>query len=317
MKRALFVILSILIMASCHRHPDYVIGEKEMEDLLVDIHKAEAVIESNYNIYNNNATKKKLREAVFLRHGVTQEQFDTTLVWYGHHIDKYMEIYDRVAERLRAENEEAKKLLAEENSQTMTQPGDSVDVRKQKRFHLFDSRLPSNLLTFDIATDENFRIRDYFELRFKVLMLPELNVKPQVYMAVRHANNDLAYNWVDVEKEGWCTLSVQATRGNIVGHIAKVNRIVDNGFAYREQQISGELLTHGAAKSEKEQCLSAAALGKGGSTPPLCPAPSPPHDLNIRKKKPAWLQPHRFLSFIPSLSRLGRAVVQRLNSSPP
>lgn len=219
MKRALFVILSILIMASCHRHPDYVIGEKEMEDLLVDIHKAEAVIESNYNIYNNNATKKKLREAVFLRHGVTQEQFDTTLVWYGHHIDKYMEIYDRVAERLRAENEEAKKLLAEENSQTMTQPGDSVDVWKQKRFHLFDSRLPSNLLTFDIATDENFRIRDYFELRFKVLMLPELNVKPQVYMAVRHANNDLAYNWVDVEKEGWCTLSVQADSAKSISRV--------------------------------------------------------------------------------------------------
>lgn len=219
MKRALFVILSILIMASCHRHPDYVIGEKEMEDLLVDIHKAEAVIESNYNIYNNNATKKKLREAVFLRHGVTQEQFDTTLVWYGHHIDKYMEIYDRVAERLRAENEEAKKLLAEENSQTMTQPGDSVDVWKQKRFHLFDSRLPSNLLTFDIATDENFRIRDYFELRFKVLMLPELNVKPQVYMAVRHVNNDLAYNWVDVEKEGWCTLSVQADSAKSISRV--------------------------------------------------------------------------------------------------
>lgn len=219
MKRALFVILSILIMASCHRHPDYVIGEKEMEDLLVDIHKAEAVIESNYNIYNNNATKKKLREAVFLRHGVTQEQFDTTLVWYGHHIDKYMEIYDRVAERLRAENEEAKKLLAEENSQTMTQPGDSVDVWKQKRFHLFDSRLSSNLLTFDIATDENFRIRDYFELRFKVLMLPELNVKPQVYMAVRHANNDLAYNWVDVEKEGWCTLPVQADSAKSISRV--------------------------------------------------------------------------------------------------
>ena len=219
MKRALFVILSILIMASCHRHPDYVIGEKEMEDLLVDIHKAEAVIESNYNIYNNNATKKKLREAVFLRHGVTQEQFDTTLVWYGHHIDKYMEIYDRVAERLRAENEEAKKLLAEENSQTMTQPGDSVDVWKQKRFHLFDSRLPSNLLTFDIATDENFRIRDYFELRFKVLMLPELDVKPQVYMPVRHANNDLAYNWVDVVKEGWCTLSVQADSAKSISRV--------------------------------------------------------------------------------------------------
>lgn len=58
-----------------------------------------------------------------MRHGVTREQFDTTLVWYGHHIETYMKIYDRVVERLKAENEEAKKLLAEENSQTMSQPG--------------------------------------------------------------------------------------------------------------------------------------------------------------------------------------------------
>lgn len=62
---------------------------------------------------------------------------------------------------------------------------------------------------------------------------------------------------------------VQATRGNIVGHIAKVNRIVDNGFAYREQGISGELLTHGAAKLlsltlETERHDKQHALAKGG-----------------------------------------------------
>ena len=83
-----------------------------------------------------------------------QEQFDTTLVWYGHHIETYMKIYDRVVERLKAENEEAKTLLSEENSQTMSQPGDSVDVWKQRRSHIFDSRLSANLLAFDIAPDE-------------------------------------------------------------------------------------------------------------------------------------------------------------------
>ncbi len=219
MKHTVFVILSVLLIASCSRRPDYLIGEKEMEALLVDIHKTEAVIESNYSLYSSNADKKKLREAVFLRHGVTQEQFDTTLVWYGHHIDKYMQVYDKVVERLKAENEEAKKLLAEENSQTMTQPGDSVDVWKQKRFHTFDTRVSSNLLAFDIATDENFRTRDYFEFKFKVLMLPKLSVKPQVYMAVRHANNDIVYNRVDVDKEGWCVLPLQADSAAAISRV--------------------------------------------------------------------------------------------------
>lgn len=104
MKNPIWIIWLVLCLSACgSRTPDYVISEKDMEDLLVDIHKSEAVIESNYNIYNNNADKKKIREAVFLRHGVTREQFDTTLVWYGHHIETYMKIYDRVVERLKAD----------------------------------------------------------------------------------------------------------------------------------------------------------------------------------------------------------------------
>lgn len=209
MKKLVYLIIALFVLAACSHDPDYVIGEKDMVDLLVDVHKAEAVIESNYNQYSSKADKKKLREAVFLKHGITQEQFDTNLVWYGHHIEDYMKIYEQVVERLKAENEEAKKLLAEDNSQTMSQPGDSVDVWKQRRAHVFDTRQASNLLTFDIAPDENFRTRDYFELRFKVLLLPKLSVKPQVYLAARHINHDIVYNQLDIDREGWYSLPLQ------------------------------------------------------------------------------------------------------------
>ena len=209
MKKLVYLIIALGNLAACSHDPDYVIGEKDMVDLLVDVHKAEAVIESNYNQYSSKADKKKLREAVFLKHGITQEQFDTNLVWYGHHIEDYMKIYEQVVERLKAENEEAKKLLAEDNSQTMSQPGDSVDVWKQRRAHVFDTRQASNLLTFDIAPDENFRTRDYFELRFKVLLLPKLSVKPQVYLAARHINHDIVYNQLDIDREGWHSLPLQ------------------------------------------------------------------------------------------------------------
>ena len=209
MKKLVYLIIALFVLAACSHDPDYVIDEKDMVDLLVDVHKAEAVIESNYNQYSSKADKKKLREAVFLKHGITQEQFDTNLVWYGHHIEDYMKIYEQVVECLKAENEEAKKLLAEDNSQTMSQPGDSVDVWKQRRAHVFDTRQASNLLTFDIAPDENFRTRDYFELRFKVLLLPKLAVKPQVYLAARHINHDIVYNQLDIDREGWYSLPLQ------------------------------------------------------------------------------------------------------------
>ena len=56
MKNPIWIIWLVLCLSACgSRTPDYVISEKDMEDLLVDIHKSEAVIESNNNINNNNA----------------------------------------------------------------------------------------------------------------------------------------------------------------------------------------------------------------------------------------------------------------------
>ena len=48
MKNPIWIIWLVLCLSACgSRTPDYVISEKDMEDLLVDIHKSEAVIESN------------------------------------------------------------------------------------------------------------------------------------------------------------------------------------------------------------------------------------------------------------------------------
>ncbi len=210
MKRLLFALFSALLLVSCGKSvPEYLIEEDDLVALLADVHKSEAMMESNSGSFSSNSGKKKIREAVFLRHGVTQEQFDTTLVWYGHHIDKYMKVYDRVIERLKIENDEAKRLLAEENSQTMSQPGDSVDVWKLQRHHTFDTRLSTNLLAFDIDPDENFKQRDYFELKFKVLLLPRQSIAPYAYIAARHHNQDIVFNQTKISKEGWYSIPLQ------------------------------------------------------------------------------------------------------------
>ncbi len=198
----------LCLLFSCgNRVPEYVIEEEALENLLVDIHLSEAVIETSG--ISKVSEKRKIREALFLHHGVTQEQFDTTLVWYGHHMSQYMELYDRVIKRLKTENDEAKKLLVQQNSYQMSQPGDSVDVWMSGRYHVFDTRLSTNLFSFNVIPDENFNKRDYFELRFKVSLLPRLSVSPQVYMAAIHTNNDMITNQLDISKEGWYSLPLQ------------------------------------------------------------------------------------------------------------
>ena len=84
MKNPIWIIWLVLCLSACgSRTPDYVISEKDMEDLLVDIHKSEAVIESNYNIYNNNADKKKIKRsrifAAWSHSGTVRH--DSCMVW--------------------------------------------------------------------------------------------------------------------------------------------------------------------------------------------------------------------------------------------
>ena len=73
---------------------------------MTDMHKAEAVIDMNSAQYKDDSLKKAMRQSVLMKHGVTQAQFDTTLVWYGHHAKQYDELYDEIVARLEDESRE-------------------------------------------------------------------------------------------------------------------------------------------------------------------------------------------------------------------
>ena len=69
MKNPIWIIWLVLCLSACgSRTPDYVISEKDMEDLLVDIHKSEALIETEYEKFNTSEKKEALRESVFRKH---------------------------------------------------------------------------------------------------------------------------------------------------------------------------------------------------------------------------------------------------------
>lgn len=94
MNRLLIIVALVLMFASCDRTPDHVIKQKEMAALLADIHKGEGVIDLQSSHYRNDSAKKVLKQSIFISHGVTQEDFDTSLVWYGHNMDSYKDVYE-------------------------------------------------------------------------------------------------------------------------------------------------------------------------------------------------------------------------------
>ena len=87
-----------LMFSSCDRTPDYVIKPDDMASLLVDIHKGEGVVDLNSSAYRNDSARKVLKQSIYMRHGVTAEQVDTSLEWYGPVSYTHLDVYKRQAQ---------------------------------------------------------------------------------------------------------------------------------------------------------------------------------------------------------------------------
>ncbi len=166
--------ISLLALASvfmaCNRVPDEVIQPEEMALLMADIRVADAVISVNSTDYRTPLSRQALKRAVFKRHNVTQAQFDTSLVWYGHNIGKYQEVTDRSIEIL---DERLQKAGSAATQAALSVAGDSVDVWDHPRSYRFNDKSATNYLTFDLEPDRNWADGDVYTWHARFSIAPE------------------------------------------------------------------------------------------------------------------------------------------------
>ncbi len=77
------------LITGCKRVPSSIIQPEEMAQLLADIHTGESVAEQNYGEFCNDSTKRILKQSIYARHGVSEEIVDSSLMWYGHNLERY------------------------------------------------------------------------------------------------------------------------------------------------------------------------------------------------------------------------------------
>ncbi|MDE6578684.1 MAG: DUF4296 domain-containing protein [Muribaculaceae bacterium] len=96
----MLLLVSAFCGVSCSNRPKEILDEKEMINLMADLQIAEAY--SNMQSYSSESDKERyaLARSVLASHGVTQEQLDTTLSWYGRNLDEYVELYAKVDKEL-------------------------------------------------------------------------------------------------------------------------------------------------------------------------------------------------------------------------
>ncbi len=75
--------------------PFNVLSEKEMTDVLVDLHLTTAAVNIRVPI-EQKAIRQQYINAVFEKHGLTREEFETSLDWYTKNSKQLSAIYDAV-----------------------------------------------------------------------------------------------------------------------------------------------------------------------------------------------------------------------------
>lgn len=105
--RTLYIIhCALLCIMLCGCRPRGVLSSSEMRSVLHDLHHAEAVLQvAGYN-YGHDEAVAKYYQQILDNHGVTQTQFDSSLVWYTNHPQRFDKIYPRVVRDLEADREE-------------------------------------------------------------------------------------------------------------------------------------------------------------------------------------------------------------------
>ena len=179
MRKLLYLVLALVslsVVASCIDRPDIVLDEEQMIDLLVDVHRAEGLLEmqqqqgagfgSDLDTY-----QKEVIAAVLQKHGVSRSRYDSSLMWYAQHLKLLTRVYGHVDERLKEEHEMWSLQVTETRDFVNSIAGDSVDLWTLRDHLILDSRRYSDILFWEIPSDSNFVDGDTLRWRFIVRQL--------------------------------------------------------------------------------------------------------------------------------------------------
>ena len=165
----LSLLLASLLPVSCiPTTPSQYIQPDDMADLLVDFHLVRALAHNSNLPYDSIPFYQALyMQDIFRKHGVTQEQFDSSMVYYYTRADRFEPICKRVASRL----EERALILGATESEigkysSLNADGDTANIWPGRTRMVMTPTPPYNRWDFRLETDSTWRRGDSFLMQF-------------------------------------------------------------------------------------------------------------------------------------------------------
>lgn len=242
-----FLLLLVLSMLACGRTPRGVMSVNKMADVIVDLQLADAYIESHSRDFDTDSSKLVLKQSVFRKHGISQQDYDSSLVWYAHNMEDYYRAYDKAVNKLKnryekldgAGNAAPGEMMAEgvplgEPTHHATprnpRPGgpahlkklntdakaDTFDMWQGRRDYVLTQGAGRGFITFDVQPDAGKQRGDRYQLAY---LLNRCGNEFKVCLAVDYTDGATSQITRGTNSDGWVTVDVQSDSARQVRRI--------------------------------------------------------------------------------------------------
>lgn len=200
----------VLLSACKPTVPSKYLQPSEMEDLMYDYYLSQGI--SNSQAGTTDYDRRYNMQAVLKKYGLTNAEFDSTLVYYYNHMELMDAIYSNIQKRL---SEEALELGASEGEverfTVQSVSGDTTDVWEGKRQLMLLPIPPYHIVQFSQKADTSYYKGDSFLLTFGNHFLVQSGSRnATAYLAVTYENDSVISSTASISVSGGTTLRLNA-----------------------------------------------------------------------------------------------------------
>lgn len=219
-------IVSLVALSCSPGVPGEYIQPDELEDILYDYYVSQAMASQGQNreqaIFNRNV----YFNAVLKKHGITEAELDSSMVYYYSDTKRLYNIYLKLSERI---GNDAMGLGASVREigkySQLRADGDTANIWQESQTAILMPLPPYNRVDFSIKADSTFMCGDSFLFNFMTEFMYQSGTKDAVvYVAIRYDNDSISTHSTHVGVSGLSQLRIPANASNTVESI--------DGFIY-------------------------------------------------------------------------------------
>ncbi len=223
------LVLQLVLLLGCKPSlPDDVISERKMERVLYDFHLSQGMVEHVPRAEGQDyeSMRYELQQAVFRKHGITQEQFDRSMTYYLSDMDKLNGIYKRVSERLERDAEALGIAAGPRDAYaSLTADGDTANVWNDRTFFAVRNARLSNFQLWSILCDSTWRAGDDILWRSELKRISNTYGPGELFvdLVVAYTNDSVCSTLMNVASRDDVELRIESpddwTPRSVSGHL--------------------------------------------------------------------------------------------------